>query len=220
VTHAGNVPAPLFGTGGGAFQVLDDAPRHARAWVLPLAVHEGVPGHFLQSRLWQQRFRGAGAAPAFVSVPDPLAAERHDWGAMLAVEGWAVYAEDLMLRAGLHDADGAAAVLGFHAVRCVRAIADAELHAARLDPDEAAGLFVREAGLDPASAAREVLRCRRVPTQPATYLLGQVRIEALVAADLRRGLSRAAAHRRVLEHGPVLPSATDRPGPARAAAGC
>lgn len=209
VTHAGNVPAPLFGAGDGVFQLLDDPDRHPRAWVLPLAVHEGVPGHYLQSWLWQERFgrRADRAAPAFVSFTDPLAAERHDWGAMLAIEGWAVHAEDLALRDGLHDETGALVVLGFHAIRCIRAIVDAELHAGRMEVTEAARMFCEQAGLDEANARREVRRCQRVPTQPATYLLGWLRIEGLLEAACAAGDTLADAHLDLLGHGPALPDA-------------
>ncbi|MCA9687775.1 MAG: hypothetical protein KC457_36790, partial [Myxococcales bacterium] len=91
MTDAGNLPAPLFGEGGGSFVVLDDAARHPLHWMVPLSVHEGVPGHYLQSWLWQQRFRGraARAPPASVSVPDPPAAARTAWGGMVRSEGWA-----------------------------------------------------------------------------------------------------------------------------------
>ncbi len=137
VTHAGNVPAPLFGDGGGSFAVLDVPERHRRAWVVPLAVHEGVPGHYLQSRIWQQTFRGRGTAPEFVSFADPIAAERQDWGAMPAIEGWAVYAEELVRRAGMHAPEQELAVRTFHAIRCARTIVDVGLHTGRLSLDAA-----------------------------------------------------------------------------------
>src|SRR5690606_31014080 len=118
--------------------------RHRRAWVVPLAVHEGVPGHYLQSWLWQRSFRARGAAPNFVSFADLTASERQDWGAMPAIEGWAVYAEDLMLQAGFHSPDQAVAVANFHAIRCARAIVDVGLHTRGWTRDDATRLLIDE----------------------------------------------------------------------------
>ncbi|MFV8751429.1 DUF885 family protein [Nannocystaceae bacterium ST9] len=202
VTHAGNVPAPLFGEGGGSFTVLDVPDRHRRAWIEPLAVHEGVPGHYLQSWLWQRLFRARGAAPSFVSFADVTAAERQDWGAMLAIEGWAVYAEDLMLRAGFHAPLQAVAVASFHSIRCARACIDVGLHTQAMSREAAVGLLVDEVGLDRPEAEREVLRSIRVPTQPLAYFAGWRAIARLVEAS---GLSLADAHQRLLECGPALP---------------
>lgn len=202
VTHAGNVPAPLFGEGGGSFSVLDVPDRHRRAWIEPLAVHEGVPGHYLQSWLWQQLFRARGAAPSFVSVTDWSASDRQDWGAMLAIEGWAVYAEDLMLQAGFHDRERAVAVASFHSIRCVRACVDVGLHAHGMSRDAAVQLLSDEIGLDRPEAERELLRSIRVPTQPLAYFAGWQAIAELVRDS---GLPLAEAHRRLLACGPTLP---------------
>jgi uncharacterized protein (DUF885 family) len=203
VTHAGNDPAPLFGEGGGSFAVLDDPERHRRAWVAPLAVHEGVPGHYLQSWLWQRRFRDAGAAPSFVSIADVLAAERQDWGAMPAIEGWAVYAEDLMLEAGFHAPEQAVAVANFHAIRCARAWIDVGLHTQGMTREQAAQILVDGVGLDHADTGREILRSIRVPTQPLTYFAGWQTIAKLVRDS---GLPKAEAHARLLACGPALPA--------------
>lgn len=202
VTHAGNLPAPLFGEGGGSFSILDDGPRHRRAWVAPLAVHEGVPGHYLQSMLWQREFRDAGVAPSFVSGADVLAAERQDWGAMPAIEGWAVYAEDLMLEEGFHAPEQAVAAANFHAIRCARAWIDIGLHCQGMTRERATQIFVEEAGLELGDAERELLRSMRVPTQALTYFAGWQSIAKLVADS---GLPRAQAHARLLSHGPSLP---------------
>lgn len=202
VTHAGNIPAPLFGSGAGSFSVLDDGQRHRKAWVAPLAVHEGVPGHYLQSMLWQAKFRAAGVAPSFVSIADVLAAERQDWGAMPAIEGWAVYAEDLMLDAGFHEPEQAVAVANFHAIRCARAWIDVGLHCQGMTRERAAQILVEDVGLDPADTGRELLRSVRVPTQPLTYFAGWQTIAKLIADS---GLPRAEAHARLLAHGPSLP---------------
>jgi uncharacterized protein (DUF885 family) len=202
VTHAGNNPAPLFGDGGGSFAVLDVPERHRRAWVVPLAVHEGVPGHYLQSWLWQRQFRAQGAAPNFVSFADLTASERQDWGAMPAIEGWAVYAEDLMLQAGFHSPDQAVAVANFHAIRCARAIVDVGLHTRGWTRDDAARVLVDEVGLDPGEVGREMMRSIRIPTQPLTYFAGWQAIAGLVRDS---GLPLAEAHRRLLAAGPTLP---------------
>ena len=203
VTHAGNAQAPLFGTGGGAFLVLDDAERHRAAWVAPLAVHEGVPGHYLQSMLWQRHFRASGVAPNFISISDMLASERQDWGAMPAIEGWAVYSEDLMLEAGFHAPEQAVAVANFHAIRCARALIDVGVHAHGMTREEAALVLVDGVGLDRADTDRELMRSMRIPTQPLTYFAGWRAIAGLVRDS---GLSLAEAHARLLACGPSLPT--------------
>lgn len=203
VTHAGNNPAPLFGSGGGSFAVLDVPERHRRAWVEPLAVHEGVPGHYLQSWLWQRLFRARGAAPNFVSFADASASERQDWGAMPAIEGWAVYAEDLMLEAGFHSSEQAVVVANFHAIRCARACIDVGLHTRGWSLDDAARVLAHEIGLDLDEVGRELQRSIRIPTQPLTYFAGWQAIAALVRDS---GLTKAQAHRLLLAAGPTLPS--------------
>lgn len=203
VTHAGNRPAPLLGDGDAAFLVADDPARHPRHWAGPLAAHEGVPGHTLQSVAWQRRFRDAGAPPhAFLSVPDAIASERGDWGAMLAIEGWAVWAEERVRRTDFHTFEGQAAALSFHALRCVRALVDEGLHVGSMTEDEAVRLYEAGAGLPPAHAAGELVRARRVPTQLATYFAGWDRIDRLVRES---GLPERRATACLLDAGPLLP---------------
>ena len=77
---AGNWPAPLRARDKlGHFLVAADPKLHLTAWAADGSVHEGVPGHHLQSWMWQRRF---GDDPAPVRFPR-RARPRRDSAALL-----------------------------------------------------------------------------------------------------------------------------------------
>ncbi len=223
-SHAGNWPAPLLDASKlGHFMVAPDAKLHSLAWAADLAVHEGLPGHHLQSFWWQQhcagqhgdqQHRGEQTSPVrFLLVHDQVAIPRHFWGPMLNIEGYAVYAEELMRGAGFFTADEELFVLLAHAVRAARVIADLSLHAGIMDEPEAVALLVRGVCLPDNKARMEVRRYLQVPLQASTYLLGRLAIEDLVKQCRAReggAFDLASFHDRFFSFGPVDPAAIGR----------
>lgn len=207
----GNWPAPLLDRDEEGFFLVSPQPAaHSRFWGRVLAVHEGAPGHHLQSWTWQQRFSFGDAPVRFLRVADDVAAARPDWAPMLNIEGYAVYVEELMRREGFFRGTDALAVLLSHAIRAVRVIVDVRLQLGEMTPAEA-GRFVADNSCMPVRwGEAQVVRHLRIPTQAITYALGRWEIELL--AELRRELERgggfdeARFHRDLLALGPVPPA--------------
>jgi uncharacterized protein (DUF885 family) len=230
-TNATNWPAPLCDRSKRGFLLLSPDPAdHPLVAVKQLSVHEGIPGHYLQSLVWQRAHAAAGTrAPVrFLGIADAVAASRGYFGAMLSIEGYAVYAERALRRAGFYDAPlpgtdwaktGAPEQLFFawcNAFRAVRVLLDLRLQSGAMTTGEATR-FVQDATLMPEGWARaQVLRALRIPLQGLTYLLGCLEIEALHADA--EGLARAAGapfdamafHDAFFDAGPVPPGTIRR----------
>ncbi|MBI4576548.1 MAG: DUF885 domain-containing protein [Planctomycetes bacterium] len=159
-----------------------------RSWVRCVALHEAVPGHHLQRAV---EF-SAAVPPLWRLVPSTV-----------TVEGWALYAEDLMDRAGYFDGDpeGRLAMLRMRLWRAARVLLDTGLHCFGEDTTSAERFLVEEVGLEPANARAEVRRYLASPTQPASYVLGW-RLLSGLRAELA-GMDDRAFHDRVLACGSV-----------------
>ena len=207
-----NWPAPLLRPEGRGHFVLHPEPSaHPAAWSAVLAIHEGIPGHFLQSRIWQRRFGGARAPLRFACVADEVAIPRAYFGAMLTIEGWAVHAEEVLRAAGFHPPRDALFALVAHALRAARVVGDIALHRRTRTPEQIAAFIVESVGYAPASAAMEVERYAQAPLQAVTYFAGAHALGVIAAehgADAR-------AHDRLCAFGPVQPAAIARALPAR-----
>jgi uncharacterized protein (DUF885 family) len=110
----------------------------------------------------------------------------------MMTEGWALYAEELMGDEGFCAADPAGRIWQrLSALRsgCL-ALVDAGLHAGGMTTAEAESLLVDDAGLDPAQARVEVVRCCVAPTRGLATLAGKA---ALV--DLRTEARRKLGER-------------------------
>ena len=202
-----NWPAPLLRSGGRGHFVLHPEPSaHPAAWSAILAIHEGIPGHFLQSRIWQRRFAGARAPLRFACVADEVAIPRAYFGAMLTVEGWAVHAEEVVRAAGFHPPRDALFALVAHALRAARVVGDIGLHRRTLSAEQVAAFLVENVGYAPASAAMEAERYAQAPLQAVTYFAGAHALGALAA---EHG-GDAQAHDRLCAFGPVQPAAIAR----------
>jgi uncharacterized protein (DUF885 family) len=201
---ATNWPAPLLDrTKRAQFIVNPKRELHSIPRAANLAVHEGVPGHSLQSFVWQRTFDASRSPIRFLMVADDAAFARSWFGAMLNVEGYAVYAEQRMLETGYFDDREAVFTLWSHAIRAARVILDVAIHTGRMTKAEAVDLLEREACYRRDWAEDEVLRYTRIPLQAITYLLGRLEIEAL-----RRelGLPDLEFHDRFFAFGPLPPS--------------
>lgn len=203
-----NWPAPLLDPRGkGHALYAADPSVHPTVQAKNLAVHEGIPGHYLQSATWQ---RVRPSPVRFLGVIDDVAMSRSYFGTMLSVEGWAVHMEQTLLVEGFYDAGPERIFFAFcDAIRAMRVLLDLGLHAQGMNDEEAVRL-VTDATLMPEAWARaQLVRAKRIPLQSLTYLVGSTEIAALRAGAARH-LDLLAFHRALSGFGPVPPSRLQR----------
>lgn len=213
-TAATNWPAPLTDPlGEGHVAVSLDPSLHSRVAAANLAVHEGLPGHTLQSAAFQASVT-ADADPTrrlarYLALADDEAMAQSYFGPMLDVEGFAVWAEELLLAEGYLAPDEAICAVASKAIRAARVVADLGLHVGRLDREDAATFLAEATGMPIAWARAQALRYTRIPLQALTYDLGKQEIERLYVAERRAQGARfsiADFHERMLAAGPLWPS--------------
>ena len=135
--------------------------EHAFSTIANSAVHEGYPGHHIQSICSRSN-------PSYIRAlcfsPDFL-------------EGWALYVENLMLQQGFNSTPmGRLANLNDMIYRIVRLIAEIKLSKGFLTLDSAAELFRRECGTEITSAKVEARSCAMFPAYYSAYLIGRLAI--------------------------------------------
>jgi hypothetical protein len=188
----------------GRFFVTDVAPSMTPAqvdeklrtqnngWISVIALHEGYPGHHL-AQVYARR------------NPNRL---RRQGGNTYYSEGWALYAEHWMARAGLFadNPDGQLGQLQMRLWRTARVIIDPSLHTGRMTYDDAVRFFMDEVGLERSAAEAEVNRFTTWPTQAPSYIVGWLEIERL-EGDVRQSLGARFSEKdfveKVLEAGPL-----------------
>lgn len=165
-----------------------------------LAVHEGVPGHALQMA-HARRYRGNTNV------------RRAYWSGSF-IEGWAVYAEELVADHGFR-ADASAALAGALRMQqlkmqlrmIINAILDVRFHTGELSEGEAMTLMTERGFQQEGEAAGKWRRVQLSSTQLSTYYVGYLEVRD-VMADLRAarpGASERELHDEVLAHGAVAP---------------
>ena len=143
---------------------------HNYGWITVVALHEGYPGHHMQ---YVKSFQN----------PRPL---RKRITNSYFTEGWGLYAEDFMRRAGFYETDDARLTqLRMRLWRTARVIIDPSIHTGRMSYDEAVNLLVEDVGLERADAEAEVNRYTTWPAQAPSYIVGWIEIERL-KDDVRR----------------------------------
>lgn len=213
-TEATNWPAPLFlPTVPAQVRVREVGAMHPRLQWRNLFVHEGIPGHGLQSLAFRELFGGEPGQSleqlAFLSIHDTVALTFDDYGAMLNIEGYAAHTEERMLEAGFHRGDERMFARVCQAIRACRVIADLGLHTGLLSPPQAIELLTRETAMPEQWARGQVLRYLRCPLQAMTYGVGSWLFAELRAQAQQRGLSDPAFYRRVFACGPLSPAAME-----------
>ncbi len=147
-----------------ADEVRDKLRAQNDGWISVIALHEGYPGHHLQ-QVYARR------------NPRPV---RRRFSNTYFGEGWALYAEHWMRRAGLFETvDQQLAQLQMRLWRTARVIIDPSLHTGRMSYDQAVQFFVDEVGLTRPEATAEVDRYTTWPTQAPSYIIGWLEIERL-----------------------------------------
>jgi hypothetical protein len=150
-----------------------DATPHLRVWnrsVIKLnhVLHHGGVGHHLQN--WYAYHRAAARVAQLAAVDCANRIGMFCGGTM--AEGWACYATGLM-----GELDGLTPlerVAEQHAQvrQLTRAVVDLSFHAGELSFDDAVALFVDRAGMTPAAARGEVVKCSMFPGTAVMYWLG------------------------------------------------
>jgi uncharacterized protein (DUF885 family) len=132
----------------------------------PILGHEGIPGHFLQ-----------------LSIANHLKNEiRRQNGDGIFVEGWALYGEEMLMRAGLYtnNSPGQGQILRLSRYRAARIGVDVNLHTGRWTFDQAVNYFMEAGGLDREAATGEAAGAAANPTQKITYMVGKWQIMRLL----------------------------------------
>ena len=150
-----------------------------------LTVHEAMPGHVLQ----------LAHSASFESAP-PL--RKALWSGPF-VEGWAVYAEELMVEAGYRADIGQNDALRMQQLKMqlrmtINAVLDARVHAHGMTEDEAMTLMTMRGHQEDGEAAGKWRRALLTSGQLSTYYVGYVEV-----ADIARDLAAAAPERSVRE---------------------
>jgi len=197
-------PGPLEPVPGATFIAVSPTPKdwtaervasfyreYNRHMVHNLMVHEAMPGHYLQLA-HSRRFTGATALRAAL------------WSGPF-VEGWAVYAEELMTRHEYPGEGDPAAVrmqqLKMQLRMVINAILDARVHAHGMTEAEAMSLMTARGFQEDGEASGKWRRALLTSAQLSTYYVGYTEVADLAAELRRRGVPERAAHDRMLAHG-------------------
>jgi uncharacterized protein (DUF885 family) len=165
--------------------------EYNRHMVHNLMVHEAMPGHYLQLA-HARRFAGSTRARAAL------------WSGSF-VEGWAVYAEELMADHGYPGEGDAAAVrmqqLKMQLRMVINAILDARVHAHGMTEAQALALMTERGFQEEGEAAGKWRRAQLTSAQLSTYYVGYTETSDLAAELAKSGLDARGVHDRMLAHG-------------------
>jgi uncharacterized protein (DUF885 family) len=133
-----------------------------------LTVHEAMPGHYLQI-MHSNKFK----------APTPI---RALYGSGSFVEGWAVYAEQLMAEKGYGGAEVQMQQLKMKLRVIINAIIDQKIHTAGMTKEEAIAYMMNEGFQEEGEAAGKWTRAQLSSTQLSTYYVGSVEVNDIRAA--------------------------------------
>jgi hypothetical protein len=171
--EVGEFVLPLTNPNAQSSDPADDFTAQAAAWTM--TAHEARPGHELQFAVMVERgVSVARAAFAFNSTN---------------AEGWALYAESLMIP--YFPADGQMFGLQLRLLRAARAFLDPMVNLGRMTPAEAKAFLMREVALSEPMAQQEADRYSfDSPGQAVAYFYGYTRMQQLrLKAELALGTS-------------------------------
>jgi uncharacterized protein (DUF885 family) len=170
----------------GACAVIADPDLHPTVNAPNLAVHEAVPGHFLQSRAWQLRFGKSEAPVRFLSVPDECGLLRDAWIPHFMIEGWAIFTEVRMEAAGYLEGRDRLFHHFCRVIHAARALGDIGLHAEGWSRDRVAEFVSSATGFPRTFGASQAIRYARSGLQALGYLIGRLAIEDVERATKER----------------------------------
>jgi hypothetical protein len=155
-----------------------------------LTVHEATPGHFLQLA-HSRRFRGVTRARA-LGLSGPF------------VEGWAAYAEELMVEHGFGGLPIRLQQLKMHLRMTINAILDQRVHCDGMTEEEAMALMTGRGFQEEGEAAGKWRRALLTSTQLSTYFVGYTEV-ADIARSRPANISLRDWHDAMLAHGSPPP---------------
>jgi uncharacterized protein (DUF885 family) len=145
---------------------VDSPEKQPKWWVVTTLLHEGMPGHHLQTARAQEQ----EGLPSFRRFADFTAYS----------EGWALYAETLGEEMGLYtDPYMRFGQLVTEMWRAVRMVIDTGIHALRWDRQKALEYYKQNAPRPEAEILEEIDRCLADPGQVLAYKMGQLKIQEL-----------------------------------------
>ena len=144
-----------------------------------LAIHEGVPGHYLQLA-WSNRTPNLARAV---------------FGSGMFAEGWAVYVTQVMMDLGYGEFEPALLLTHwkFYLRAITNALMDVRIHTAGMTEQEAMDLMVGGGFQEEDEARAKWLRARLTSTQLSTYYLGSLEMWDLEVAARRRAAEAAGS---------------------------
>ena len=184
-----------------------DPTTHLRAWnrsVIRLnhVLHHGGVGHHVQN--WHAYHRAPTRVGKIAAVDCANRIGMFCGGSM--AEGWACYATGLMGELGGLTPLELVAERHSAVRQLVRAVVDLSFHTGELSLNEAVALFVDRAGMEPAVARAEVVKCSMFPGTAVMYWLGTQGILDLRETMRERGgaaFSLKRFHDELLGHGSI-----------------
>ncbi len=130
-----------------------------------LTIHEAMPGHYLQI-MHSNKFKAATPIRALFSSGS-------------FVEGWAVYAEQLMAEKGYGGAEVEMQQLKMKLRVIINAIIDQKIHTQGMTEKEAVDFMMNEGFQEEGEAAGKWKRAQMSSTQLSTYYVGSVEVNDL-----------------------------------------
>ncbi|MFD0556496.1 uncharacterized protein (DUF885 family) [Stackebrandtia endophytica] len=155
-----------------------------------LTVHEAMPGHYLQLA-HARRYRGRTRV-------------RQTCFSGTFIEGWAVYAEELLQSYGYGGLPVRMQQLKMRLRMIINVLLDQSIHCDGMTEEEALHLMVGRGHQSQEEAEGKWARARLSSTQLSTYFVGYQEVSRLAAA-CPRGRADRAWHDEILSHGSIAP---------------
>lgn len=163
-------PNPADGSAAGVHWITSIPEKCPRYMHIPLALHEGWPGHLMHIALIQEMCQ----LPAFRRY----GADRYT----ACLEGWALYCEALGEEMGFYDTpEKIYGRLETEMWRAVRLVVDTGIHAEGWSRDQAIDYFAEYVAMPRETITAEVDRYIAMPGQALGYQLGNLKFRQLRA---------------------------------------
>jgi uncharacterized protein (DUF885 family) len=171
--RAGTFYVPYPPDGSPAELVRQRLQTNSHSIVPTISAHETYPGHH-----WHLSWLASR----------PVSRLRRLVWSSFFIEGWGLYAEQMMSEQGFFtDPAAAARQVDCRLFRAARIVVDTSLHAGDMTVDAAVTYMREHASLSEETARAEVLRYCSWPTQASSYLTGAIEIQRIRDAYVERG---------------------------------